>query len=133
MIPLLRRHACMVSNWRKKEEYVRKVLGKRFGVKFEEREVPLQGLDGSYRFDLVSLDGSIVGEVKTYIYSLPSGSRPSAKIAHASEACLFLMHAQDAKRKLLVFTDREFHHNYKKERQGRIAESNGIEILLVEC
>jgi len=43
------------------------------------------------------------------------------------------MHAKGAKRKLLVLTDREFYKNYKRERQGRIAESNGIEIILVEC
>jgi hypothetical protein len=123
----------MVSKWRKKEDYVRKALTKKFGIEFKEMKVPLRGLDKGYKFDLVSVDGSIVGEIKTYTYSLPSGSRPSAKIAHASEACLFLMHAQGAKRKLLVFTDREFYNKFKRERQGRMAEYNGIEIILVEC
>lgn len=116
----------------KKEAYVREVLDKRFGVNFVEREVPLRGTNKGYKFNLVSPDGSIVGEIKTYVYSLPSGSRPSAKIAHASEACLFLIHAEGAKRKLSVFTDKEFYENYKRERQGQIATFNGIELILVE-
>lgn len=122
----------MVSRWLEKEAYVREALGKEFGIKLVERKVPLRGTNKGYKFDLVSPDGSIVGEVKSYVYSLPSGGRPSAKIAHASEACLFLMHAEGAKRKLLVFTVREFYENYKRERQGQIAEFNGIELILVE-
>jgi len=123
----------MASEWSKKEEYVRQILSKEFRTNLEEHTVRLHGLNESYRFDLVSPDGSIVGEIKTYAYNLPSGSRPSGKIAHASEACLFLMHAEGAKRRLLVLTDRDFYENYKKERQGRMAELNGIEIILVEC
>jgi hypothetical protein len=123
----------MASRWREKEKYVREALSRCFGVRLEEREVPLRSLNESYRFDLVSPDGSIVGEIKTYVYSQPSGRKPYAKIAHASEACLFLMHAEGAGKRLLVFTDREFYENYKKGRQGRIAELNGIEITLVEC
>ena len=122
----------MTANWKKKENFVRKVLSKRYGAIFEEREVHLLGTKKGYKFDLVSSDGSIVGEVKSYVYSMPSGGRPSGKIAHASEACLFLMHAKGAKRKLLIFTDKEFFENYKKERQGQIAEFNGIELILVE-
>lgn len=122
----------MRSNWKEKEDYVRQILSKKLGVVLSEREVPLNGARKGYRFDLVSLDGSIVGEVKSYVYSLPSGSRPSAKIAHASEACLFLIHARGAKKRLLVFTDREFYENYRRERQGQIAVHNGIELVLVE-
>ena len=72
-------------SWQKKEEYVRKILSRKFGVKFEDREVPLRGTDKTYRFDLVSPDGSIVGEVKTYVSPTKGGKRPSAKVAHASE------------------------------------------------
>jgi hypothetical protein len=117
--------------WQEKEEHVRKVLSEKFGVKFEEREVPLRGTDKPYRFDLVSPDGSIIGEVKTYVSPTKSGKRPSAKIAHASEGCLFLMHAEGAKKRLLILTDRNF-TLYKNERQGWMAEADGIEIMLVE-
>ena len=119
-------------SWQEKEEYVRKVLSEKFGVKFEERKVPLRGTDKPYRFDLVSPDGSIIGEVKTYVSPTKSGKRPSAKIAHASEGCLFLMHAEGAKRRLLILTDRNFYALYKNERQGRMVEADSIEIMLVE-
>ena len=122
----------MKTPWTEKEEYVRKILSEEFRVKFEEREVPLRGTDKPYRFDLVSPDGSIVGEVKTYVSPTKGGKRPSAKIAHASEGCLFLMHAEGAKKRLLILTDRNFYTLYKNERQGQMAESNGIEIMLVE-
>jgi len=119
-------------SWQKKEEYVRKALSERFGVEFREREVPLRGTDKTYRFDSVSPDGSIVGEVKTYVSPTRSGRRPSAKIAHASEGCMFLMHAEGTKRRLLILTDRNFYTLYKNERQGQMAEADGIEIMLVE-
>ncbi|MDH7476934.1 MAG: hypothetical protein QHH17_00945 [Candidatus Bathyarchaeota archaeon] len=120
-------------SWQKKEEYVRKVLSERFGVKFKEGDVRLRGTNKTYRFDLVSPNGSIVGEVKTYVSPTKSGKRPSAKIAHASEACLFLMHAEGAKKRLLVFTDKNFYTLYKNERQGQMAKANGIEIMLVNA
>lgn len=123
----------MVLDWHKKEMYIRKVLSKKFNTNLEEKNVLLEGINGKYRFDLVSSDGEIVGEIKSYKYELPSGGRPSAKIAHASEACLFLMHAKNAKRRLLVFSEKEFYEHYRKERQGQLAEHNGIEIILVEC
>lgn len=119
-------------SWKEKEEYVRKVLSRKFGVKLEEREVALRGTDKTYRFDLVSPDGSVVGEVKTYVSPTKGGKRPSAKMAHASEGCLFLMHAEGAKKRLLILTDRNFYTLYKNERQGQMAEADGVQIILVE-
>jgi hypothetical protein len=117
---------------KEKEEYVRKVLSKKFGVKLEECNVPLRGTTETYKFDLVSPDRSIVGEVKTFVYSIPSGRPPFRKIAHASEACWFLIHAEGVRRRFLVFTDKEFYENYKESRQGQMAKDDGIEIKLVE-
>jgi len=42
------------------------------------------------------------------------------------------MHAEGAKRRLLILTDRNFYALYKNERQGRMVEADGIEIMLVE-
>jgi hypothetical protein len=117
---------------KEKEEYVRNILSEKFGVKFKERKVPLRGTDKMYKFDLVSPNGSIIGEVKNYVSPTKSGKRPSAKIAHASEGCLFLMHAEGAKKRLLILTDRNFYTLYKNARQGQMAKANGIEIMLVE-
>lgn len=122
----------MISTWKRKENHVRKILSERFNVNFKERKVPLLGSTKGYKFDLVSPDASVVGEIKTQVYSMPSGRIPYAKIAHVSEACLLLINAKDAKRRLLVFTDREFYEEYKKTRQGQIVEFNGIELILIE-
>jgi hypothetical protein len=43
------------------------------------------------------------------------------------------MHAERADKKMLIFSDKEFYNKYRRERQGQLAEYNGIEILLVEC
>jgi hypothetical protein len=120
------------SIWRKKEELIRVVLEKEFRVHLEEREVSLRRAKTGYKFDLVSPDGSIVGEIKTYKSPTSGGKRPSAKIAHASDACLLLLAAENAKKRLLIFTNKNFYELYKSERQGQIAESNGIEIRLIE-
>jgi hypothetical protein len=101
-------------------------------VPLNEREVSLRGAKTGYKFDLVSPDGSIVGEIKTYKSPTSGGKRPSAKIAHASDACLLLLAAETAKKRLLVFTDRNFYELFKSERQGQIAEFFGIEIRLIE-
>jgi hypothetical protein len=119
-------------DWKEKEKSVRRELEKEFGVPLKERAVPLRGAKTGYKFDCVSSDGSIVAEVKTYKSPTSGGKRPSAKIAHASDACLLLMATEKAKRKLLIFTNRNFYELYKSERQGQIAESNGIEIRLIE-
>jgi hypothetical protein len=110
-------------SWQKKEEHVRKVLSEKFGAKFEEREVPLRGTDKPYRFDLVSPDGSIVGEVKTYVSPTKSGQRPSAKIARASEGCLFLMHAEGAKKRLLILIIETLHFTRTKDKGGWLRQT----------
>jgi hypothetical protein len=108
------------------------VLSKKFGVKLEERKVKLKGVNKSYKFDLVSPDGSIVGEVKNFT-PRKFGKKPHGKIANTSEACLFLIAAEGAKRKVLVLTNNDFYSIYMQERQARIAEAFGIEFLLIEC
>ncbi|MEM3714364.1 MAG: hypothetical protein QXF82_05390 [Nitrososphaeria archaeon] len=54
----------MTLSWLEKEEYARKVLSQKFGINFFKRKVRLRGTNKTYEFDLVSPDGSIVGEVK---------------------------------------------------------------------
>lgn len=116
-------------SWQKKEEYVRKVLSGKFAVKFEEREVPLRGTDKTYKFDLVSPDGSIVAEVKGGKYK---GGKKSTALARLSDACMFLLHAEGAEKKLLVLTEKSLYELFTNERQGQMAKADGIEIMLVE-
>jgi hypothetical protein len=118
----------MKAKWRRREEKVREVLERELGVPLPEKKVLLIGTDTTYKFDMVSPDGTIVGETKTYTWR---GKRiPYAKIAHASEACLFLLHAKDAKNRLLVLTDPEFYKHYVRSRQGSMVQADGITIRL---
>jgi hypothetical protein len=98
-------------------------------VKLPKKKVSLTGTRQQYEFDMVSPDGTVVGETKTYT----KGKRtPYAKIATTSEACLFLKHAKDAKKRLLVLTDPAFYEVYMKSRWGRrqaqMAQADGITI-----
>jgi hypothetical protein len=119
-------------SWKYDEDNVRIIMSRQIGVPLMESEVHLKGIDDVYRFDMVSPDGKIVGEIKTYTWELPSGGRPAAKIAHSSEACFFLLMAEGADRRLLVFTNHEFYENFRTLRQCKLAEANGIEIILVD-
>jgi len=137
----VRTETCTVSNkgelalvpiWKEKEDYVRKMLSEKLNSELKERNVQLRGTNRGYKFDLVSPDGSIVGEVKTFT-PRKLGKKPHGKIANTSEACLFLMAAEGAKKRFLVLTDKEFYNIYMRQRQAKIAEASGIEIILVEC
>lgn len=114
-----------------KEEFVRRDLSKKYGVKLEKRKLRLRNTDREHEFDIVSPDETIVGEVKSYKL-LSSGNRPSAKIAHIAEACLFLLHAEKAKKRLLVFTDKEFFEYVKRGTICKIAKANGIDVMFCD-
>lgn len=124
------------ADWLVREDEVRQVLEERLNTRFERRRLPV-GLrtDGSVReheFDLVSSDGKIVGEIKTF-EPLPSGSaharyRPSAKIGATFQAC-YLLEKVKAERKILVLTDSEFYEIFRDESDGII--SRDIQILLI--
>ena len=119
----------MLPKWQEKENKVRHILEKERGESFEQRVVPLVGADRGYKFDLVSSDGTIVGEVKTAEYK---GGNKSTAVARLSDACLLLLGAKGAKKKMLILTDKRLFELFREERQGRIAAKNGIEIRLVK-
>lgn len=118
----------MNMSWQKKEEYVRKVLSKKFGVKLKECKVPLRGTTETYKFDLVSPDRFIVGEVKGAKYK---GGNKSTALARLSDACMFLLHAEGARKRLLVLTEKSLYDLFISERQGQMVEADGIEIMLM--
>lgn len=119
----------MKPKWRTKEENVRKALQEELGKSLPKKDVVLTGADKPYEFDMVSLDGTIVAETKTYTVGKSYPKRyPYAKVAHTSEACLFLLHAKDAKKRLLVLTDRDFYKLYVGTRQGQMVQTQGVEI-----
>ena len=120
----------MKAHWKVMEENVREALERELGVSLPKKGVDLTGADKPYEFDMVSPDGTIVGETKssTWIGAGKRRGKPHAKIAQASEACLLLLGAKDAKERLLVLTDPEFYEHDVRERQGLIARAHGVTI-----
>ena len=117
--------------YHEKETRARKVLELRFGVPLPETEVPVSG-GVVYKFDLVSPDRKIVGEIRASGFPA-RGKLRETQIAEMCEACLFLLGAKEADMRLLVFTEREFYEPFVKTRQARVAASMGVELLQVEA
>jgi len=100
-----------VLSWRAKEEKVREILGKEFGTCF--REKPLTLTTGyQRRFDLVSEDSKVVGEIKTDKYT--EKAYENTRLPRAMLACRYL-ELVDADAKLLVFTNRQLYERFKKD------------------
>lgn len=112
-----------------KETKARRALETKLGVPLPETEVAISG-GVSYKFDLVSPDRKIVGEIRASGFP-PRGRLRGTQIAEMSEACLFLLGA-NAERRMLVFTEREFYEPFIRTRQAQVAASMGIEVLHVE-
>jgi len=119
------------KGWEEKEGEVRQVLGKKLNTSFEKKKLLIgyksNGTLKEHEFDLVSSDGKIIGEVKTF-KPLKGGGRPSGKIDTTFQAC-YLLEKVIAQRKLLVLTDKKFYEIFKKESDGIV--SKDIEILHV--
>ena len=118
-----------IKGWEEKEEKARQMLGKKFNTSFERRKLLIgyksNGTPKKHEFDLVSSDGEIIGEVKTF-KPLKGGGRPSGKIDTTFQAC-YLLEKVTARRKLLVLTNKEFYEMFKKESDGIVSKE--IEIL----
>jgi hypothetical protein len=87
------------------ELHAKKVLSARWGVELEAREVRLTDQpEPKVKFDLVSPDGAVVGDAK-FLKNIPV---PAAKWSVIAEYVWLLQHAQNARRRFMVFgQDRE--------------------------
>ena len=98
-------------SWQDKEKKVRETLGKEFETCF--REKPLTLTTGyQHRFDLVSEDSKVVGEIKTDKYT--KKAYENTRLPRAMVACRYL-ELVNANTKLLVFTDRQFYERFKED------------------
>lgn len=75
--------------------------------------------------------------VRVWVESFPSLKLPivahDAKIAHTSDAALFLLHAKGAKKRMLVLTDPSFYRLYLRTRQGQMVQRDGVTLELIKC
>jgi len=95
------------------QERAAKILGEYLGVKFKlDVAIEIGQPVKSHRFDLVSEDGTYVGECKNYCWT-ETGNMPSAKMAFLNEAVFYLSHLPGhAKRFIAMRADR---HLKRKE------------------
>lgn len=120
----------MASDGHTIEKRIRKSLEKELEKRFEENEKQLDIYCGStgqkvkHRFDLVSEDREVIGEVDSSKYNNGRNYADTRK-PRLIEACFYLERVK-AKRKLLVLTDKELWNKFKGE-VGRLVPN--IEIL----
>jgi len=86
-----------ISNWRKFQEFARKIMSQYFGVSLKERSP--SGFPK--KFDMVSDNGDIVGDAK-FLTLVHGKRRPPAKFMEIA-GHVWLLEKVNAKRRFLVF------------------------------
>ena len=116
-----------MKSWLDIEDYVRKVLEKEFRTPLPKNRLVIGYLpDRSpnvHNFDLVSEDGSIVGEVKS------GRDMSDYRFAECCLDCLYLM-SVEAERRIFVLTDRLMYDWFKRKICG-LAIKN-VDVRLIE-
>jgi predicted nuclease of predicted toxin-antitoxin system len=90
------------------EPYVRGWLEKQFpGHKFAEKAVPLRG-GGKYKFDAVSEDETVVGNILSNRAKTRTGRENSGAVLKALKDIQYLTKLRRKVQPVLVFTDKDF-------------------------
>ncbi len=113
----------------RKEELIREKLRQEFGMNFKKRKVKLEGIEEEWEADLVSDDGTIVGEVKTAGFKGIPGTAIPRYLLHPY---MFLKHVVGAKKWILIYTHRGLFEHVMNSREGKLAMNDGIEIRHIE-
>ena len=92
------------------EEKVGQALAEKYKTSFEKRSIDIGMPPKAHIFDLVSEDGTIIVECKNYSWGK---NNPSAKFSTLNEAVLYLSHAPEDSKKIIVL--RKDNHPKKKE------------------
>ena len=116
------------NGWKEIEDSVREALSKKFNTTLSERKLIIgtkkDGNPSFHRFDMVSDNGKITGEIKSH----GLGKNNSTNTAKCFEACHYLG-LIEAKKKLLVLTDKKFFEEFQKRSNGKLGN---IELILCE-
>ncbi len=128
----------MKSRGKKIEQKVRDKLTKEFGIPLSERELVMgrrsTGDPIPHKFDLVSDDKKLVGEVKSYKFSNKTTGKAgytSTRKARLLEACFYLGKVK-AKTKLLVLTNKKLYKEFSKDMDGLLSSKIEIKYLSVK-
>ena len=119
------------STGHRTEKRVRGILEAYLHTSLDAQQ-PVETTGGRHRFDLVSEKAGIFVEVKSTKYPKEEKSLPT-KVGDISRDILLLLGVKRAKRCLLVLTNKKFFEYFtQKAKQAKIADSRGVEIVLVE-
>ena len=107
------------------EPYVRKWLRKEFHKEFLPNEIALPlRTGGKHKFDAISRDRSIVAGIKS------NHPRPEKKVGvgvvDSSLVELYYLSLVKAKRKFLIFTNKDFYEILKRRLEGKILPDTKI-------
>ena len=111
------------------EPYVREKLRQKRGCNFYNKDTKL-GLitGGEHKFDIVSLDKSIVGEIKS------NQTRENGDVGIGVRKSIYfdiyMLSLVKAEKKLLVLTNKDFYNFFKRISVGKVPLD--IEIILIE-
>lgn len=97
--PTLSVSAQAIASGAEFEEHARHVLSEAWGLSLSSRVLTLRG-DVTHSFDLVSDDGTVVGDAKWYKDLRPI---PAAKLSVIAEYVWLLQNLESAQRRFLVF------------------------------
>jgi len=111
---------------------VRNVLPAIYGQPFRKATMRLTW-GGTFEFDAVSADGKIVGCVSTACCLTAGGRQAIGKYHKIRADVLFLLNAEAAERRILIFTDKQMEAHFERERtRGRFPPPSVIEMRTVE-
>lgn len=98
-----------------------------YGMPFANRKV-LLNWGGRFDFDAVSQDGTVVGNISTSSAITASAKLAVGKIQKIKSDTLYLLYAQGASRRLLIFTESDMYRHFEKEvRNGRFPK--GVKLI----
>lgn len=111
------------------EPYIRESLRQETGCEFYNRDVKLNLVTGgSHKFDIVSLDKDIVGDIKSN--QIRENGSVGVGVKKSIYFDIYMLSLVEAKRKLLVLTSKDFYNLFKRISVGKVPDD--IEIILVE-
>lgn len=109
---------------------VTQYLPNHFKKQFKGKSIPLTW-GGCFNFDAVSEDGEIIACISTSAAKTVSGKSAAGKYHKIKADALYLLNANNAKKRFLIFTEKDMYSHFLKEKEaGRFPLE--IELLFVE-
>jgi hypothetical protein len=111
------------------EPYVREKLRQKIGCEFYDKDIKLELVTGgNHKFDIVSLDKNIIGDIKSH--QTRENGRAGVGAVKSIYFDIYMLSLVKAKRKVLVLTNKDFYNFFKRISTGKVLPD--IEIMLIE-